>query len=659
MAAEAKIEITASTSRLPAGLRAAMKAVQGFVAETTGMFGKQKKDLDERAMARGAAWGGIASNLAMRGFDVLVGQAKEVMTFERELMRLGIASRISGAELRKVAGAAREISSATGKSALEVLRGGRAYSDLAGAQNFSIDMMRVMARSAQATGAETSHLAGTMFQLNESMGIKDAATMERVMGGLANQAKDGAIEFAQMSSEFGGMMPLFKRFGLTGVEGTMRLGAMYQVVRKGANSAAEAGTMMQRILGGIPSHASKFRKYGGFDVFNTAKDGTKTYKTFAEVQKLVMNSPLVKDPELFKKSLGRTEGWQGFTLIIEQMQEVERLYNLGMSGGNVISQDLATATESSSIRIDIAMERIKNAVADAFTPERIEAFVTAIEDSIEKVMALVSLVGKVGGVLGKFYEAGKGIRAAISDPVGDVALGNPWADESGAEEMVRKGFWQEGGVDPAVQRAAELVRSRRAGYHTTAKELIRLSDGDKPTLAGAKRALHAQQAKGDASWGEIAAGNKYLKHVPPDMLKEATAALAEENLSPSQRRARDATSRLATEGLGGPQSLAPFAGPLARTALDIAQDRYDASHGTPDEDPEAKYARIMAESAASTQRMLEAQQKNQGAALEVLLKKLAADIVAGIKGTEISLDGNKVLGGVQNATGVRRGTGRL
>lgn len=386
--AKAEIEIVATTGRLAQTLQHAGKMVEGFantVGHTIGVAAKPLFDIGKRAV------GNMLGNLATRGLDFVVDQANDVLKFEEALVRFGISARKSPSEMREIGNAARKTSTDIGVGALDVLNAGRAYMDLAGAQNFSIDKMNILARASQATGSKTEDLAGMMYQLTTSMHVPDSE-MEDTMGGLINQAKDGAIEAKQMASEFAGILPLFKRFGVIGREGTIQAGAMFQVMRDGANSAGEAGTMLQRVYAGIQSYAPRFEKQGVqiYEKF-TDKLGRKVLLPFPVIFKNIVGSEAMKDPALIKKMFGRTEGWRGMLLGDEASRSLDkvdasgrtalsRLMELEAAGreNNVIQRDLATYTESSSGKIAMAMEKMKNAVAVAFTPERVAGFADAL-----------------------------------------------------------------------------------------------------------------------------------------------------------------------------------------------------------------------------------------------------------------------------------------
>lgn len=545
MTATAQIKIKADPRELPTGLRSALKMVQGFVHETTGLMDPKKRGIDYRAIAMGSAVGSIAGNLAMRGFDLLVDQGKQVLDFNRELIRLGIDLRKLPNEMENVGKGIRQISSETGLGAIDVLKAGRAYADLAGAGAFTMEKMQLIARAAQASGADVSDMAQLMFTLTENMKVPPG-DLEETLGGLINQAKDGSIHFKELSKELVALGPVYSQFGVTGRQGAIQLGAMMQVARRGFGSASEAGTGVLRILRSLPQHASKFRKFG-VDVF---KPGSKTdLDTFDSIFNKIRNSKLKMDREALIKAFGRTEGERFYQLLVMANDEYQKLIAAGQMNG-VVTRDLGTYVESTAGRMDTAMQRLKNSVAEAFTPERINAFVGAIETLVSKIDPLLKIVDGIATGLGFMQRIGGGIRKVLVDNEEN----NPWFDPSDQEKKIadardadlraslrsmsgRNDHSAENAIPAGIREAAENRKFMRAGYQTAAKNLIDLQGGsDMPTPEAIRAAIIASKAKGWAgAAGEQLAGERYLSHTPQSKIDEARDAAFKEQVAPMMK----------------------------------------------------------------------------------------------------------------------------
>jgi hypothetical protein len=389
----AEVQLSADVSRLAAGLRAAARMVNDFGSGANAAM--SRFHLAPREVGRGKSWlahtgGQLLGRTAARGMDFFIEQGKAVLDFEENLTRLGIAGRETTTKLNAIRQAAKGSSEAFGVDRKVVLDSYRAYIDLAGAQHGSIKKMELLAKAGQATGAEGKDLAGMMYQLTRSMKVTDDQ-MEDTIGGLVNQAKDGAIEAKQMAAEFAGMMPIFARFGVTGREGAIQLGAAYQITRDGFDSASQAATGMIRLMAGFQRHASRFRDWG-VQVF---KPGSKKdLRELGDIMDQVKRSPLSKDIQALIKSFGRSEAWRTFELLNEAPDRMRQLVAAGREN-NVLNKDMATYASSTAGRMAIAMERMKNAVAEAFTPERVEQFAKAIEAIAVVVNKIAEGVGFV------------------------------------------------------------------------------------------------------------------------------------------------------------------------------------------------------------------------------------------------------------------------
>lgn len=519
----AEIEIAASAARLPAGLRQAARMVQDWSANVKAMLAKihlAPKENEKRNWV-GHAVGQVAGTMATRGIDIMVDQGKAVFDFNDKLVRMGIASKIAGGRLDEVGKAARRTSGDIGVDAREVLAAGRAYADLAGAENFTIGKMNLLSRAGQASEASTSDLAGMMYQLTRSMKVSDSQ-MEDTMGGLIQQAKDGAIEARQMSKEFGAVLPLFAQFGVTGREGAIQVGAMFQVIRDGYNTADEAGTGMVRILAGIRSHADRFQK-AGIRIFSVDKDGTRHARTFGEIFKEIGENKLLKDPVLLKKVFGRTEAWRGIEMLMKAPERLRQLEESGRTNG-VIQKDLATYMESSAGRMARSMERAKNAIAEAFTPERIEKFVGFLERAMDKVGAIAEGVGKIGDAITAVYGAGKSIRGFLTP------------DESRATAITVSDVerrQRDKGID-AVDAYAELA-AEEAAYKRTRNKITAAMRDEKTTPESTRAAIEAADVGPNVpgALGIRVAGEDYLNEVKLsiDELRRLRAQMAQDRIT--------------------------------------------------------------------------------------------------------------------------------
>lgn len=518
--AEAKIEITAGTSRLPAGLRTALKSFQGFVTSVgQSLIGINSSREADKAGAK--AWGQhalgqVAGNLATRGLDLLVDQGKQVIDFERELTRLGIDLRKRPDEMRSIGLAMRSIANESGIGAEKVLSAGRAYADLAGAEAFTVDKMRLIARAAQASGSDVGDMASLMFTLTENMKVPPNE-LEDTISGLINQAKDGSIHFKELAHELVALGAVYPQFGVTGREGAIQVGAQLQISRRGFASASEAATGILRIYRSLPQHASKFRK-AGVDVF---ADGSKnTLRPFEDIIRQIQGSPLALNREALIKSFGRTEGERFYQVLTLMVEQYDKLKDAGRANG-VVTKDLATFVESAAGRMDVAFERTKNKIAEAFTPERIEKFSHALEDIAAKIEPIAKLVGFTGDVLGGLYGAGKAVRGFITP--GDSRLYAPTSEE------IEK-YTAEGVPEP---EARTMLKGRHDRYAAAKIAIAAAMKDDRTTPESDELAVRARFDQRDKSGeGAQSAGAAYIEAagLSPEQVDEISKKVREKDI---------------------------------------------------------------------------------------------------------------------------------
>lgn len=550
-ATKAEIQITASTSMLAAGLRTASKMVQSFATGISSAM--SSAHLAPKKDWMGHALGYIGGNLAVRGLDLLVAQGKEVMDFEEKLMRFGLAARKGGSELREVGKAARDTASATGINATEVLRGIRAYVDLAGAENYSAEKMSLIARSAQATGSDVGDMATVIYSLTNALHI-GPTELEDTIGGIINQSKDGTVHFQQMAQEIIALAPIYARFGVTGREGAIQMAAQLQIVRSGFKDSAEAAVGLKNMWRNLQLHSDKFEK-AGVKIFDVGADGHKKLRPIAQILTDISKAKLNFDPHALMKAFGRGESERAFRLLSEQVVKLHELEEAGKVNGTV-QADLATVTESATGRMAVAFETLKNQIAQAFTPERVQAFVAAIENLGDSIKPLVEGVGELVDGLNWIYSKGKGLRGLFGSEDN-----NPFkvtADEAKyLKEHATAGLAPHDNVGPgdvargkvlsqAEQRKFDEIRRRSADqafYHTEAAELMRLQGGEsgKPNDAAIKAAILAKRTNPTeiGALGTMTAADRYLSNVSPAKIKAAEAQIAKDQHVAALRAALD------------------------------------------------------------------------------------------------------------------------
>lgn len=506
---KAEIQITAESRTLGAKLREARAQFAKFGgALKKEVFGKV---LFDGPKASAHMVGQLGAQAVGKGVGFLEDQARGVLEFNEALTNFQIATRKTPEEAQEVGMAARQIAADVGLASEKVLAGEQAWVDLAGAENGTVASMRTLARAARAGNTEITDMATVMYSLSNAMHI-NPGEMENALGGLINQSKDGTVHFKNMAEEIIAVAPKFARFGVTGRQGAVELGAMFQVVRSGFKDSAETATGLEGIFKGLIRNAPRF-KAAGVNVFNVGKDGVKHLKPIQEIFAQIEKSKLIKDPSKLIKAFGRGEGEAAFRLLVEQASKFNELVKSGLVDGT-IQEDLATKTESAGGRIAIAMERVKNGVAEAMTPERIDKFVAALEDAPETIEGVAKSVGLLTDSMAALYNVGKTVRGWISGNTNQ----NPWVasmSDPGSmfQSQVDAAVLAEGDESTPEARgrltAARLRKANREAYDQTVDDIQGAAKADQT-----ERAVLAKYAPSTlpGGIGRNVAGEKYLEN---------------------------------------------------------------------------------------------------------------------------------------------------
>ena len=198
----------------------------------------------------------------------------------------------------------------------------------------------------------------------------------------------------------------------------MQLSAAYQVVAEDFGEASTAANALEGMMGMLQSSQGKLAK-AGVKVFEN-KDGKwqvrNLHDLVSELGKLEK-----KDPRQMDALLGTAKDPRA---ALSALIKYEAKYQDVLRAGErttTVAERFRAVMDSPSGKMQRAMVTLKETVAEAFTPERIEKFTNALVSAFELAIKL-----------------GKGIRKPIEDPSGfvddrDEALGKSRGREIAAD----------------------------------------------------------------------------------------------------------------------------------------------------------------------------------------------------------------------------------
>lgn len=376
---KAKISLGVDSRRLGPELAAAQSKLRNFKRTASkAMFGGPS------AVANGIARIGVGAmeSIGASAVSALSAGAEEAVDFERSMTRFQIASGRSEQQINSFRMQLGAMSREFGLNRTQLLAGASSYVALTGDAAGATDGVRTFARVAVASGATMADVATAAAAFKTNLKI-NPADFEAAFSSLIAQGKAGSVELRDLASELSGIAPTFTQFkGASGIKGLVDLGAALQVVKTGTGTASEAATYLGALVTSLNRNARLFSsvKVGGsYGLFQKdPKTGVSTLKDFRSIIDGIANSRLAKDPTLLTKAFGSDEARRAFQALSQNRDMLTQL-QAEFSNTGVVAADSLKYLESPAGKIDRAMQEVKAAVAQAFTPERIKAFATALE----------------------------------------------------------------------------------------------------------------------------------------------------------------------------------------------------------------------------------------------------------------------------------------
>lgn len=502
--ARAEIEVTASTSKLANGLNAARAKFTAFAATIARGTGSAFQAVGHGLVAGGKLGAkGIAKlggPLASMGLDALQDAANDVREFERNLIRLRIATGQTPEQMNEMRTSMRKLSVETGIASSEILAATTNYVDLTGDVAGAQTAMRTFARVAQASGASMSDVSGAAAALGDALQIKPEE-LEATFSGLINQGKAGAVTLKDFAGELSSLAPKFAKFkGAMGAEGALQLGAAFQVARKGFGSASEAATGLEALMGALSSNAKNFEK-AGVKIFDVKK-GRKEFRDLHGIITAIGRSKLANDPTALTKAFGSKEAQAAF----DQLNRLAPLYDQIVAAGGdagVVQRDLTTFLESDAGRIEATFNRVKESLAEAFTPERITKFAEALEQAAD-------VLGKIVGFVDELTSLPDIEDAVMGNHNKSFAVKSAIGGDSMADRVTRRALSKELGIDlenmtPEQRaRALEQANGKTKFGIENVHQAVRDYSGPHAAVARAQEAVVGKAAQ-DASVASAAA----------------------------------------------------------------------------------------------------------------------------------------------------------
>lgn len=368
----------------------------------------------------GGAAGGVAGAITNRVMDMASDAAKEVMDVERALVRFQIAGGRSAAETARFRVELNRTSYASGIARSELMEGAAAYVRLTGDAQGAQQTLGLFGKVANASGASMDDIASTAAALRKNLNI-DPSQFQGAFDILITQGKAGAIELNELATLMAGIAPSFAAFkGGTGVSGMAQLSAAMQVGRGAFGTSSEAATGLRNFITSISKRAKQFGKHG-IRIVEKDKNGVERLRDIRSIIMDIGNSKLGRRKRgLLREVFGGTEEYRFFDEMFAKIKDFDALVKAG--GGNAVEDDSALYRASDIGKIELAINSAKMALVEAFTPDRIREFASAL------------------GVAAKWFADIVGYAQYIFGVSESQKQNQQWADRAWRIKMRKKGL---------------------------------------------------------------------------------------------------------------------------------------------------------------------------------------------------------------------------
>lgn len=367
------------------------------------MGAKLRKGIGKRVAGVGRKVGaGAASVLGVGLAGGLAQAGARVRDFERKLEDVRVQMGRTRPEADELRQAIKDISSETNVSRATILDGAEAIANLQGNTTELNEKLDVLARATVASRAPVADLASTWDALDKAFfrGAGSAEDMEGALSAAIEAGKQGSIPLSEMGVLLGRVATQFDDVAVSGKAGIADMVAALQVVKgRGFGEAAEAATGMNAAIKQLIARAPQLKKLG-VKVFEK-KDGKRQLRDLRTILDQFEKRGL-KDPLKLQQALKDSKAIKFIGALLDKdvRAKWDEIANSAAKSQSV-QTDFADKMTSAGAKIEESLNRISNAMDDAFTPERVRILSDALSGFITLAGAATSEIVSLGETLGK------------------------------------------------------------------------------------------------------------------------------------------------------------------------------------------------------------------------------------------------------------------
>lgn len=388
--------------RLVSGARRAFGQVEREAKDAGDKVDRKLNKAAKRGPGRlrraGKAAGQAAGSVAVGVAAAMGASLRRVVAFEDSLDAIRVQAGATEDETNGLRNQINATSRATGINRDVVAEAVNALVNLEGGSAATAENISLMGRASKATGATGKDLAGIMFALGKAFDIQSTEEMEAALGAVTQIGKDASVPLEELGTVLQQVATQFDDVSVAGVAGAADLTAALQVARGAFGSPAEAATGLKRAIGALTGRSAELRALG-VEVFNVGEEGVKTLKPFREILDQIAQTELVKDPTLLKETLSSAPALTFVQALQENRKEWDRLADSAGTAG-VIQTDFLDRAGSQAGQVQVALNELALAQDEAFTPERLAAYIEALKVGVGLLVDTINFFSDVGEGIG-------------------------------------------------------------------------------------------------------------------------------------------------------------------------------------------------------------------------------------------------------------------
>ncbi|ALS60666.1 phage tail tape measure protein [Pandoraea norimbergensis] len=225
----------------------------------------------------------------------LIGAVKQAATFEAGLRDIAITGNLTKQEEFKVGEAVRQAALSTSQGHAAILEGVGTLVAAGMDANKAGEYSGLLGKVATATNADMKDLAGMVYSLSETLGIKGDTALKEAFNRAAFGGKLGRFELKDMAKALPEMTAAFASKGIKGQDALTQIIASLEVGREGAGSGDEAVTNLRNWLSHMNAkHTIDAYSKAGVDyqksMQNLVSDGYSSYEASLQIAQKFISS---------------------------------------------------------------------------------------------------------------------------------------------------------------------------------------------------------------------------------------------------------------------------------------------------------------------------------------------------------------------------------